>query len=377
MHYLTIYILSMSKTKWNLHVLGALATFLLGSFSFLMLSSTPVEAAVFTEFSIRASRMEVGITDVNFLIKANAVSAAVEDEVRVQFHPQFVVDGTPANITTSTVDVALWDSECTNAWTGIGAAATAVSGNTITFASGNLTAGQTYCFIITAGVDNPASTGNRWVRVATLASSAEVDFGRMSIPIVADDEVVITAAVSSFVRCEVSTTAGADNAIDLEELIYGTVTSSSTLLTPDNILIEGGTNAPEGMVWFYRSDAPNNGLYSGTALALLDGANAELTLNATTTTCAPATPCFGIYYNGVTSAVTGAFTAAPEFTGGTATTDVGPLTTSIYGTAIGNSGGAVGSQITAQFNVNATAAEDSPAAVDYTETLIFTCKADV
>ena len=101
------------------------------------------------------------------------------------------------------------------------------------------------------------------------------------------------------------------------------------------------------------------------------------TLNATTADCAPGTPCFGIYHNGTTTAGSGAFTADTDFVGGTATTDVGPMTTNIYGEAIGTSGGAVASQVTADFNVNATAAENTAVASDYTETLIFTCKADI
>lgn len=361
----------------KLFYVATVGVFVLGTFSAFILGATSVSAASFTEFSIKPSRIETSITDVQFLIKADAVTVATEDEVDVEFASGFTVDGTPANITVTTTDVALWDAECTNVWPGIGAAATSVSSQEVTFASGDLTVGQTYCFIITAGIDNPAVAGQYTIDVATVETAADVDTGIMSMPIVDDDEVVITATVAPFVRCDVTTTDGADNAIDLETLVYGTVTSSSTLGTPDNIQIEGGTNAEEGMVWYYRSDASNNGLFSATETDTLDAGNAELTISATTADCDAANPCFGIYYNGTTAATTGAFTADADFTGGTATTDVGPQTLNIYGEEIGNSGGAVASEVTAEFNVNATAAENSAAATDYTETLIFTCKADV
>ncbi|MBN1373990.1 hypothetical protein JW962_01480 [Candidatus Dojkabacteria bacterium] len=356
-------------------IVGTLATITLAQ-----LFIRPVEAAPFTVFSIRPSRIAVSQTDVNFLIKADAVTTATEDSVRVTFGTGFTVDTTASNVTVSTTDITSWDSACTNAWPGIGSAATGVSGQAVSFASGDLTVGQTYCFIITAGIDNPATAGNYSVGVETIASTVVQDSGVMILPIVDDvggnpgDEVHITAEVGSFVRCSVTTTAGTDNDINLGTLTYGTVTTSGGA---DEIQIQGSTNAAQGMVWYYRSDAANNGLYSTTATDLLDGSDAERTISATTTSCSATTPCFGIYFNGTSSAGTGAFSPDATFNGGTVTTDVGPLTTAIYGTPIGNSGGAECSQVVAHYNVNATAAEDTVAATDYAEVLIFTCKADL
>ena len=360
--------------RQKLFAVLATSALLMSSLAFFM--PEQASAAPFTEYTVIPSRVEVSITDVNFLIKADAVSGATEDAVTVQFANGFTVDGTPANITVSTTDIALWDAECTNAWPGIGTA-TGVSGNTITFPSTDLSVSSTYCFIITAGVDNPGSAGQYRVTTRTVAGAANVDRGSISLPIVDDDEVVITASVNPYVTCDVTTTDGADNAVDLQDLVYGSVTSSSTLPTADNIQISGATNAAEGMEWKYRSDAANNGLYSATATDLLDGPNAELTINATTSTCAAGTPCYGIYYNGTTAATTGAFTADADFTGGTVTTDAGPMTTSVYGEPLGNTGGTTATGITADFNVNATAAQDTVIASDYTDTLIFTCKADI
>jgi len=338
--------------------------------SSVVMYSSKVEAAAFSEFSIRPSRIEVSIIGVNFLIKANAVSTATEDGVQVNFDTGYTLTAGAGAITVSTTDIASWDAECTNAWPSI--ANGTATGQTVDFTGGDLTVGQTYCFIITAGVQNPGSVGNYSISVDTRASSADVDTGAMTLPIVDDDEIVINADIAAFVRCDVTTTVGTDNTIDLGVLEYGTVTSSS-----DDIQISGGTNATEGMVWYYRSDSVNNGLYSTTASALLDGASAEDSISAVTSDCTATDPCFGIYYNGTSTATSGTFTADANFTGGTVTTNVGPLTVNIYGYAIGNSASTTASGITADFNVNATAGENSSIATDYTDTLIFTCKADI
>ena len=358
------------KIKKLVHTLVS-ATLIVFSTFYLALNSNSY-AAAFTTFSIRPSRMQTSQLDVNFLIKASPVTVATEDAVRVTFATGYAVDSTPANITVSTTGIASWDSACTNAWPGIGTAATGVSGQVVDFASTELTVATVYCFIITAGIDNPGSVGNYGITVATRASSADVDSASMVLPIIDDDTVVISASVSAFVSCDVTTTTGSDNAINLGALSYGTVTSSS-----DDIQISGGTNATEGMAWYYRSDTANNGLYSTGQTALLDGATAEDTISATTADCTGTEPCFGIYYNGTSSAGSGTFVADTAFTGGSVTTGVGPMKTAIYGDPIANTNSLPASQITADYNVNATAGENSPLASDYTDTLIFTCKADL
>lgn len=337
-----------------------------------------VSAAAFDEFTVRPSRVETSVTDVNFLIKLRPVTAVTEDEVRVTFGSGYTVDGTPANITVNTNLTTLgnWDAECTNAVPGIGGAANAVSGQSVDFTATDMTVGTTYCFIITAGIDNPASTGNYPVTVASLVSNVVQDDATMTLPTVDDDEVVITAAVAPFVRCDVDTTAGSNNSINLGTLQYGTIVSSSTMGVPDNVRVYGGTNATEGMTWYYRSDASFNGLRSTAGSYTLSGADAEGALSATTLNCAGATPCYGVYYNGTSTTSTGSVTVDTDFTGLTATTAVGPMRTDLWGDAIVSSSGAVsGAEII--FNVNATASEQAPAATDYTDTLIFTCKADL
>jgi hypothetical protein len=343
--------------------------------------NVPAKAASFTEFTVRPSRVEASITDVQFLIKADAVSTATEDAVQVTFGAGYTVDSTPANVTVSTANVSSWDAECTNTWPGVGSAATGVTGNVVTIASSDLTVGQTYCFVITAGIDNPGSIGNYTISVATRAASADVDSSSITVPIVDDDEVAITAAVAPFVRCDVVTTNGADNAINLGTLRYGTVTSSSTIAAPDNIQVSGGTNATEGMTWYYRSNgtstpATENGLYSTAGSYLLSGATAEGTLSASNVTCSGANPCYGIYYGGTTTQDTGTVNVNARFTGLTATTAVGPMRIDVWGDAIAATSGAASNAVITYY-VNATASEQAPAATDYTDTLIFTCKADL
>lgn len=329
-----------------------------------------VDAAAFTEWSIKPSRIEASVTDVNFLIKADAVTVATEDEVRVTFDTGYTVDATATNITTTTTDIALWDAECTTAWPGIGATASAVTGQIVDFVSGDLTVGQTYCFIITAGIDNPVTPGNYTVAVETRELSVQVDNNAMSLPVVDDDEIVINAAVSPYVFCDVETTNN-DNDIDLGTLVFGTVTSST-----EDIVISGATNSSEGMSFFYRNSDVNNGLFSATEAYTIEAPTAESTISATTTACAPGTPCYGIYHNGTSVSDGATLVIDTDFDGGTATTDAGPMTTAIYGEEIASTPGTE-TNISFEMNVNATAGQDTPVATDYTDTLIFTCKADV
>jgi len=340
----------------------------------LSIASNQVSAAAFTEFTVRPSRVEQSIAGVNFLVKANALTVATEDAVQLTFQTGYTL-GVAATFTVSTTALTSWDAECTTAWPGI-ATSTNVTGQVVTFPSSDLTVATTYCFIVTAGTTNPATPGNYSIKVATRATSTDVDTNTMVLPTVDDDEVIITAAVAPFVRCDVTTTNGSDNAINLGTLQYGTVTSSSTLSVPDNIRVDGGTNAGEGMSFFYRSNTPENGLYSTLGTHLLDGPTAESTLSPTTLDCTGATPCFGIYYGGTTTTTTGTITIDPDFTGLTAATGAGPLNTSIFGEAIATSPTLVSNAQVTYF-VNATASEQAPATTDYTETLIFTCKADV
>jgi hypothetical protein len=335
-------------------------------------SMQDTQAATFTTFSVRPSRVETSQAGVNFLVKLSPVTTATETSVDVTFgEAGSYTLGAAGTITTSTAGLTSWDSSCTVAVPSLGATAASVTGQTANFVVGDMTVGNTYCFIISGGVTNPAAAGNNAVMVETLtAASAVIDSGALSLPTITDDEVVITAAVAPFVRCDVTTTVGADNASDLGTLVYGMVSTSS-----DDIQVRGGTNAVGGMEWYYRVSGANNGLYSTLTSALLNGATAESTLNPTTLNCSGATPCFGIYHNGTKSTATGEFLIAPGFEGGSAVTSVGPMTNSIYGTQIGYSDENAVSQGIANFNINATAAETSPVATDYSATLIFTCKA--
>ncbi|MBE0573526.1 hypothetical protein IH575_01340 [Candidatus Dojkabacteria bacterium] len=356
-------------TKLRIYFLCLVLVFGFG-IEFSNLFSNRLSAATFAKFSIKPSRVEASITDVNFLIKVEPTTADTEDEVTVTFDAGYTVDSTASNITVSTSGILDWDSECANAWPGIGSQATGVSSQAVTFASSDLTVGQVYCFIITGGVDNPASLGNYVISVETFDTSASVDMGIMSLPIIDDDSVVITASVAPFVRCDVGTTNGfSDNAIDLGVLRYGTVTSST-----EDIRIGLGTNTVSGAEVSYTSE--NGGLSSILGSYTLTGADAEDTLSATTLSCSGTDPCFGIYASGVSSASTGSIAANTNFTGLTATTAVGPITTDAYGVPIASSTGALSNGVI-EYNVNATASEEAPAAVDYTDTLTFTCKANL
>ncbi|WKZ30480.1 MAG: hypothetical protein QY314_01765 [Candidatus Dojkabacteria bacterium] len=338
---------------------------------FIFSQSKPTSAATFSEFSIRSSRIEVSQADVQILVRFTPDSIATEDELRITYAPGFVVDPTPGNHSDYPYGAGDWDGIECNSTLGLGTPS--VSGQELTYTVPDLSDGQYYCFLITGGIDTPSSPGNYPITVETRESGVTIDYAVLSVPIVDNDEITMTAAVGEFVRCDV-TTAGNDNSLNLGTLQYGTITQSgSGFFSGERLYVQGGTNAPEGMSWYYRSDAPYNGLHSATANYTLEGASTASNMSATTISCGPTTPCYGIVFSGMFGFDMGAPNIDIDFGGAT---HIGPMTTNIFGERIAYTNGpAAGLEI--HFWVLATAAEDTPAANDYTDTLIFTCKADL
>ncbi|MBP6993831.1 hypothetical protein KBB12_01145, partial [Candidatus Woesebacteria bacterium] len=122
-----------------------------------------VEAANFSNVSMRHSRMAISLvasgTD-PILVIMRSPTTATEASVGISFATGYTVSGTPASITVSTASLpATYHGQAVTALPGIGAAATASSGQNVTFAATNLTVATTYGFYITGGITNPGTTG--------------------------------------------------------------------------------------------------------------------------------------------------------------------------------------------------------------------------
>lgn len=362
--------------KFNLKgILSVVAIASLVSALVLPMVTKKAQAAALDDLYIRGSSVEVSASAEYFFV-IDATTVATEVDATVTFGTGYNVAA--ADLDNTNIVGYTGDLTCTAVGT---AGGTSAAGQVVTVDIGDLTPGTMACFVLT-GVTNPATAGSYNIAVSTRDSvPAEVDGSSMDYPILATDtdDVVINADVAGYVTCGVGTTvgdAGATQEIDLGALRYGTVTSSSTLGTPDNVIVTGGTNL-NGMAWFYRSDAANNGLYSTTESTLIDATTSTAAggypLSATTIDCSNATPCYGIYFG---SANTGSFTADGSFNTGIADETVGPMTTGLYGEQIGSAAVPVNG-VEATFYVNATAGQDTPVAADYTDTLIFSCRGDI
>ncbi|HNS94844.1 MAG TPA: hypothetical protein PKG71_02655 [Candidatus Woesebacteria bacterium] len=175
----------------------------------------PVEGANFTRVSMRHSRMAQSVATSGtdpILVIMRPATTATEVSVGISFGTGYTVNATPANITVSTASLpATYQGSAVTAHPGIGSAASAVSGQNVTFASTDLTVGTTYGFYITGGITNPATTGQKVSRISTHSDGTPdfsnytdaIDNSRVATYIVSDnggstdsDQIVITAKVA-------------------------------------------------------------------------------------------------------------------------------------------------------------------------------------
>jgi hypothetical protein len=210
---------------------------------YLLLSVKPVHAANLSESMMRLDRMRPSQANVQILVVAKPYSTATETSLRIVFASGYTVNATPANVTVSTTGIPTTvQGESLTAWPGIGTAATAVSGQQVDIASGNLTAGTLYGFYITGGITTPASTG-QYINTMTTRDGSDVDTSKIATRIIADDQVVITATVPptfSFVLGANSTT-------------FPTDLDASAVNSATGVTVTLGTNAPRGWVTWLRS----------------------------------------------------------------------------------------------------------------------------
>lgn len=156
-----------------------------------------VYAVPLDQASLRFNRLSVGVNDVGVVVMIEPSGASDEDYVYVTFDADFTVDGTPSNITTTVTGIP---TGCTAL--NVGAAATAVSSQEVEFtisSPADPTTGTLYCFIVTAGIDNPAAaTGSQLHTIHTedsgntLIESTEVATYTLSS---GGDQVSVTAVV--------------------------------------------------------------------------------------------------------------------------------------------------------------------------------------
>jgi hypothetical protein len=312
-----------------------------------LVSASLANAADLTQASVRFDRMQTS-TATTGTVCAKPTSALTEADVQVTFPTGYTL-GTAANFTISTTNLA-WPTGGT-AWPSI-ATATNVTGQVVTFPSGELTVGTLYCFNWTNSaavtVKSGASSSNTGTIVTRTSTPTNIDTATYSTASVTSDQIAVSATVPSTFSFALS--ASSDS---LGSLSTGSVTTSPTPRTATL-----STNAKNGwMVW--AKDA-NTGLNSPSASSTIAS-----TTPGTNSTLVAGTPGYntGLTFSQVGGS--GTITIAAPFVGSSAGQG-GGLDTA-FRTVASSNGTADTAVLTLKNNV--AIGNTTVAATDYSDTI--------
>lgn len=312
-----------------------------------VLVATYAGAAPLSQVEVRFDRMKIS-TATTGTVCAKAATTATEADVQVTFPTGYTL-GSAANFTVNTTNLA-WPSGA-SAWPSINTA-TNVTGQVVTFPSGDLTVGTLYCFNWTNSaavtVKSSATASNTGTVTTRTSVPATIDSSSYSTASISDDQVVVTATVPSVFSFALS-----GNTDPL-----GTLSTSAVVSSPTARTATVNTNAKNG--WTVWAKDLNTGLNSATTSTTI----------ASTTPGTNSTLVAGTsgYNTGVTSSQVGGagtITVAAPFVG-TGTGQGGGLDTTLR-TLASSDGTADTAVLTLKNNVaiNPTV----PAASDYTDTI--------
>lgn len=306
-------------------------------------------AASLNQVLVRFDRLQTS-TATTGTVCANITAAnGTEASLNVAFPTGYTVSTTVANWTVSTTNLA-WPTGA-SAWPGIGTAS-AVSGQTVTFPSGDAVTNGLYCFnwtntaaMTTKSTASSDNTGSLTTRNSTPAT---IDSGGFATATVSADQIVVTASVAETFSFALSGTT--DN--------LGALSTSSVVSSPTPRTATISTNANNG--WSAWAKDNNTGLNSATASYTI----------ASTTPGTNSTLSGGSegYNTGVTASQvggSGTISVAAAFAGG-ASGQGGGLDTSLRTLASSNG---TADSATLTLTNNATISALTPAASDYTDTI--------
>lgn len=226
-------------------------------------ANLPAQAANFSEASMRLDRMKVSITDNQILVVVKPTTNATEAAAKVIFAAGFGVDADEANITVSTAGLpATYQGESLTAMPGVGTAATAVSGQTVSFAAGNLNVGTLYGFYITGGIDNPGVAGQYRNTISTEnGSGSTIDRTQIATRIIADDQIVITAKVPPLFNFQ----------LDGNTDTFTTDLDSAGVVSTGGRTVTISTNANDGWIaWLKSSNTSLDSANTGETIETVD-----------------------------------------------------------------------------------------------------------
>lgn len=215
-------------------------------------------AATMTQTFVRFDRM-ASSTATTGTVCAKPASTATEVGVKVTFPTGYTVSTTTGNWTVSTTNLS-WPSGA-SAWPSIagptGSGDFTISGQTVGFQSGDLTAGTLYCFNWTNSAalttKSSATADNTGTVVTRDSGPADIDSGTYATSTISSDQIAVTASINQ--SFSFTTAGGGTDA--LGTLTAGSVASSATTT------FTVSTNAKNG--WMAWAKDANTGIRSTAA----------------------------------------------------------------------------------------------------------------
>ena len=226
--------------------------------------------AAFQQAYVRLDRMKASTTT-GGTVCAQPNTVATEASVQVTFPTGFTVNSTASNWTVTTTNLP----SGATAWPSI-TTASAVSSQTVTFPSGDMTVGTLYCFnfsgtsTLTTGTAGNDKTGSITTRTS---APATIDTTQYATSIISDDQIVVTAVVPSTFTFALS---GNTDTFTSDLSTTTTSTSGRTVTI--------GTNAASGWVaWVKSLNAALNSSSTGASIATAGSVDNSPTDLASTT----------------------------------------------------------------------------------------------
>lgn len=319
-----------------------------------------VEAAAFNQLFVRYDRISA-TTATGGRVCANPATAATEASVQVTFPTtagtDYVVNATPANWTVTTTGLDAGQT----AWPGINTA-TAVSGKTVTFPSGDLTAGTLYCFNF-SGTNTLATSsagasesvrGNVQTRTSTPAMIDQSYFGQS---IITNDQIVVTGVVPPSFSFSLS--GNTDS--------FTSDLSTSSVVSTSGRSVNIVTNAPNG--WIVWAKGTNDASGRGALQSALAGnykIGGAAAIGSAARTLTTGSEDYGLAATVATDASGGGVVSIDAAYEGTSS-KIGTIDPTSFRQIARATGTANGDIIT--IVERATIAGQTPAAADYTDTL--------
>lgn len=169
--------------------------FLFAFFPFVILLSSvrPAFASTFTEAFLRLDRLKTKTTlSGTVCAKVSSASMGNENKISLSFPADFTINTNTSNWTATTNDLP----SGATAWPGIGSTAAAVSGQTVTWGSSDLTSSTSlYCFRFTTLSSSTGSSGQKTGTIATYADDTTLDEIAYALDILADDQITISGNI--------------------------------------------------------------------------------------------------------------------------------------------------------------------------------------